>query len=255
MPNIDLDLTGRRALVTGSSRGIGLAVAALLARHGAQVAIHARTDNSRTQEALDTLPGNGHTILAADLADPDAAAALAGQAAEALGGLDIVVNNAGIYETMPTAGEDPERWRQIWEQTIAINLTAPALICQAAIPLVEPNQGYIINVSSRGAYRGEAEAPAYGASKSGLNNLGQSLAVALAPRGVKIITLAPGWVETDMTREILQGAVGPEVLAQFPMGRVIEPDELAWLVLLSVSGKVDSLTGTVIDLSGASYLR
>jgi NAD(P)-dependent dehydrogenase (short-subunit alcohol dehydrogenase family) len=113
----------------------------------------------------------------------------------------------------------------------------------------------LVTGSSRGAFRGEVEAPAYGASKAGLNALGQSLAVALAPRGIKVITVAPAWVETDMTRHHLQGPGGAEIRAQFPMGRVVEAEELAWTVLLAVSGRADALTGGVIDVFGASHLR
>jgi NAD(P)-dependent dehydrogenase (short-subunit alcohol dehydrogenase family) len=166
-----------------------------------------------------------------------------------------VVNNAGIYQHMPRPGEAAEHWRQLWERIIAVNLTAPALICEASVPFLEPNHGYIVNVSSRGAFRGEPEAPAYGAAKAGLNQLGQSLAVALAPRGVKVMTVAPSWVETDMTRPFLDGPDAERIMAQFPMGRMVEPDELAWTVLLAVSGRADSLSGAVIDLNGASYLR
>jgi NAD(P)-dependent dehydrogenase (short-subunit alcohol dehydrogenase family) len=166
-----------------------------------------------------------------------------------------VVNNAGIYQHMPRPGESGEHWRHLWERIIAVNLTAPALICEAAVPHLEPGQGYIVNVSSRGAFRGEPEAPAYGAAKAGLNQLGQSLAVALAPDGIKVITVAPSWVETDMTRPFLDGPDGGRITAQFPMGRMVEPEELAWTVLLAVSGRADSLSGAVIDLNGASYLR
>jgi NAD(P)-dependent dehydrogenase (short-subunit alcohol dehydrogenase family) len=219
------------------------------------VAVHCRAAEHHAREVAAHLDGQGHAVLSADLADPDAAAALPGRAAEALGGLDIVVNNAGIFEHMPRPGESSEHWRHLWERIVAVNLTAPALICEAAVPHLEPNRGYIVNVSSRGAFRGEPDAPAYGAAKAGLNQLGQSLAVALASRGVKVITVAPGWVETDMTREHLEGPDGSRIKAQFPMGRVVEPDELAWTVLLAVSGRADSLSGAVIDVNGASYLR
>ena len=250
-----IDLAGRRALVTGASRGLGRHIAAVLARHGARIAVHCRATEHDARDLIAHLAGDGHAVVAADLADPRRAAALPGRAAEALGGLDIVVNNAGIYERMPDCGESPEHWRRVWDRTLAINLTAPALIAEAAAPLLERHGGYVVNVSSRGAYRGEPEAPAYGASKAGLNALGQSLAVALAPRGIKVVTVAPAWVETDMTREYLTGPEGAEIRGQFPMGRVVEPEELAWTVLLAVSASARPLTGAVIDITGASYLR
>jgi NAD(P)-dependent dehydrogenase (short-subunit alcohol dehydrogenase family) len=250
-----IDLAGRCALVTGGSRGLGRHIAAVLARHGARIAVHCRAAEHDARDLIAHLAGDGHAVLTADLTDPDQAASLPGRAAEALGGLDIVVNNAGIYDRMPDCGESPEHWRRVWNRTLAINLTAPALIAEAAAPLLERHAGYLINISSRGAYRGEPEAPAYGASKAGLNALGQSLAVALAPRGIKVVTMAPAWVETDMTREHLTGPEGAEIRGQFPLGRVVEPEELAWTVLLAVSGRADALTGAVIDLTGASYLH
>lgn len=250
-----IDLGGRRALVTGASRGLGRHIAVLLAEHGARLAVHCRAAEHEARQLVQALPDRGHTVLTADLADPEQAAALPGRAAEALGGLDIVVNNAGIYERMPIAGENQERWRLLWERALAVNLTAPALICMAAIPWLAVRPGHIVNISSRGAFRGEPEAPAYGASKSGLNALGQSLAVALAPRGIKVITVAPAWVETDMTRDLLAGPEGDGIRAQFPGGKVVDPQDIAWTVLLAVSGRADALTGSVLDLNGASYLR
>jgi 3-oxoacyl-[acyl-carrier protein] reductase len=252
---LELDLHGRRALITGASRGLGRHIAVLLARHGARVAVHCRAAEHDAREVAAQLAGSGHAVLSADLADAAAATALPGRAAEALDGLDIVINNAGIYEHMPRAGEQPDVWARFWQRMLAVNLTAPALICDAAVPYLEQTGGYIVNVSSRGAFRGEPEAPAYGAAKAGLNALGQSLAIALAPRGVKVVTVAPGWVETDMTRPYLAGPDGDGIRAQFPMGRVVEPDELAWTVLLAVSGRADALSGAIIDVNGASYLR
>lgn len=250
-----IDLRGRRALVTGASRGLGRHIALLLAEHGARVALHCRATEHDARQLADALPGGNHVVLTADLADLDQAAALPDRAADALGGLDILVNNAGIYERMPTAGEMPDQWRHLWERMLAINLTAPALICEAAVPLLAASRGHIVNISSRGAFRGEPEAPAYGASKSGLNALGQSLAVALAPRGIKVITIAPAWVQTDMTRAYLEGPEGDAIRAQFPGGQVVDPHDIAWTVLLAVSGRADALTGSVIDVNGASYLR
>ncbi len=255
MPANELDLSGRCALVTGASRGLGRAIAENLAAHGARVAVHCRAAEHDAQMVAEHLDGEGHVVLGADLADAAQAVALPGRAADALGGLDILVNNAGIYERMPEPGQSPERWRHLWERTIAINLTAPALMCAVAAPYLEKRQGHIVNISSRGAYRGEPEAPAYGASKGGLNALSQSLAVSLAPRGIKVVTLAPAWIETDMTRHYLAGPEGDGIREQFPMGRVVQPEELAWTVLLAVSGRADALSGGVIDVNGASHLR
>lgn len=255
MTDTPFDLSGRRALITGASRGIGAAIARVLADHGARVALHYRTGHAEAEAVRASLAGQGHALLDADLADPAAAAGLPDRAAAALGGLDILVNNAGIYEPLPAPGEDPERWARLWARTLAVNLTAPALICEAAVKHLEKGGGHIVNISSRGAVRGEPEAPAYGASKGGLNSLGGSLAIALAPQGIRVTTLAPAWVLTDMTRPYLEGPDGDALRAQYPIGRIVEPEELAWTTLLVVSGRADALTGAVIDLNGASHLR
>lgn len=250
------DLTGKCALVTGASRGIGRAVAELLARMGARVAVHYGVDENAAENVLQGLSGEGHLKLSADLGDAVEAGRLAELAAESLGRLDIVVNNAGIYVTHDIANLDPEHWRQYWDRTIAVNLSGPAHLLHGAIPHLEAaGGGYIVNISSRGAFRGEPEAPAYGASKAGLNSLSQSLALALAPRGIKVVAVAPGWVKTDMTKDYLEGPGGDMIRGQSPMGRTATADEVAQVVLMVCSGKADALTGGIIDVNCASYLR
>jgi 3-oxoacyl-[acyl-carrier protein] reductase len=250
------DLTGKKALITGASRGIGRAVAEMLADHGAQVVAHYGTDEEAATHVLNGLTGEGHAILSADLGDATAAGNLAGQAAKLLGGLDVVVNNAGIFVTHDIAELDQANWQQFWDRTIAVNLNGPAHVLHGAIPHLEKaGGGHIINVTSRGAFRGEPEAPAYGASKAGLNSLSQSLAVALAPRNIKVGAVAPGWVLTDMTRDFLAGPGGKSIRAQSPMGRTATADEIAHVVLMVVSGRADALSGGIIDINCASYLR
>jgi len=250
------NLSGKRALITGASRGIGRAVAEMLAAYGARVAIHYGTDEHAAAHVLHGLSGEGHALLAADLGDPVAAGNLAGQAAELLGGLDVVVNNAGIFVTHDIAALDQANWRKFWDRTIAVNLNGPAHVLHGAIPYLEQaGGGHIINITSRGAFRGEPEAPAYGASKAGLNSLSQSLAVALAPRNIKVVGLAPGWVLTDMTRDYLDGPGGKAIRDQSPMGRTATADEIAHVVLMVVSGRADALSGGIIDINCASYLR
>ena len=256
MTSPDLDLAGRAALVTGANRGIGRAVAKTLAAHGAKVAIHFRSDPDKAQEVFSQLDGSGHVILEADLGDPEAASGLADRAAAELGGLDILVNNAGIYDTHNIAELAADNWREIWDRTIAVNLSGPAHLIQAAVPhLTTACGGHIVNITSRGAFRGEPEAPAYGASKAGLNSLSQSLALALAPRGIHVVAVAPGWVLTDMTRDYLAGEQGDEIRGQSPLGRTALPQEVAQVVLMAVSGRADAVTGGIIDVNCASYLR
>ena len=250
------DLTGKCALVTGASRGIGKAVAEMLARHGARVAVHYGVDAVAAEKVVQGLSGVGHMKLAADLGDSTQALRLPDLAAEGLGRLDIVVNNAGIFVTHDISRLDSARWQEYWNRTIAVNLSGPAHVLHGAIPHLEASGGgHIVNISSRGAFRGEPEAPAYGASKAGLNSLSQSLAVALAPKNIKVVALAPGWVLTDMTREYLEGPGGDKIRNQSPMGRTATADEIAQVILMVVSGKADALTGGIIDVNCASYLR
>jgi 3-oxoacyl-[acyl-carrier protein] reductase len=250
------DLRGKGALVTGASRGIGKAVAELLADHGARIAVHYGMDAHAAEKVVQGLAGEGHLKLAADLGVPEEAARLADSAAEGLGRLDIVVNNAGIFVTHDIAELDQAHWQEYWDRTIAVNLSGPAHVLHGAVPHLEASGGgHIVNVSSRGAFRGEPEAPAYGASKAGLNSLSQSLALALAPRGIKVVAVAPGWVLTDMTRDYLEGPGGDPIRNQSPMGRTATADEIAQVVLMVCSGKADALTGGIIDVNCASYLR
>jgi 3-oxoacyl-[acyl-carrier protein] reductase len=246
--------TGRAVLVTGASRGIGRAVAAAFARHGDRVAIHHRDSADLAKDLQATLPGAGHTVVQADLADPAAVQAMVDAAASALGGLDVLVNNAGVFLAHPIMTTPYEQWQRLWRQTLDTNLVAAANVTWCAVRHMRRG-GRIVNVSSRGAFRGEPECPAYGASKAGLNALGQSLAVALAPHGIAVATVAPGFVETDMTNEHLKPPRGDAIRAQSPFGRVARADEIAEAVLWLASPAAEWASGTIVDLNGASYLR
>lgn len=256
MPTPSLLLENRAALVTGANRGIGRAIANLLAANGATIAIHFGSDEAAAEAVRKELPGKNHTILLGDLAYGDEASLLPQKAAKALGRLDIVINNAGIYETHDIAKAGTTEWQKAWDRTIAINLTGPALIMHAAIPLLDQQGGgHIVNITSRGAFRGEPEAPAYGAAKAGLNSLTQSLAIKLAPNNIHLVAVAPGWVQTDMTEHYLSGPAGEAIRSQSPFNRTADADEIAQVVLLAVGGKANALAGGIIDVNCASYLR
>ena len=250
----------RAVLVTGASRGVGRAVAARFAAGGDRVAVHHRDSRELAEDLLGSLPGDGHVVVRADLADPDAVRDMVDSAAALLGGLDVLVNNAGVFgppdPPHPVFGQDYARWQSTWRQTFDVNLfgAANASWC-AAQHLRERGGGRIINVSSRGAFRGEPDQPAYGASKAALNAMGQSLAVALAPYGIAVATVAPGFVETDMTNEHLKAPRGDAIRAQSPFGRVAQPAEVADAVYWLASPAAQWASGTIIDLNGASYLR
>jgi NAD(P)-dependent dehydrogenase (short-subunit alcohol dehydrogenase family) len=250
--------TGARVLVTGASRGIGRAIAVSFADAGARVAVHFARDEQAARETVDALAGEGHVCLRADLSDPADAERLIREMVARLGGLDVLVNNAGIYDLVDPVTASYPRWQEHLERTLATNLVGPAnLMFLAAREMTRPpnHGGRIVNVSSRGAFRGEPHAPAYGASKAGLNALGQSLAVALAPHGVFVGTVAPGYVATEMVADLLAGPGGAAIREQSPLGRVATPEEVAYAVLFLASPQAAFTTGAVLDVNGASYLR
>jgi 3-oxoacyl-[acyl-carrier protein] reductase len=243
-------------LVTGASRGIGQAIAEQFAAHGARVALHCNANRAAAEKVKSSLPGGPHLLIQADLANPENAKGLIETVIQEMKYLHILVNNAGVYELHPPHTAEFPQWREAWNRTLAVNLTSPAhLSFFAAKQMMSQGGGSIINISSRGAFRGEPDAPAYGAAKAGLNALGQSLAKALARHNIAVHTLAPGWVETDMALDHSNGPAGEEIRAQSPLNRMARPEEIARIVLFLASEKSQYLTGGIVDANGASYLR
>lgn len=254
------DLT---ALVTGGSRGIGRAIALQLAKRGCRVAVHYRDNHQAAEKTVAELgDGARHQSFAADLMLVGEGQRLWHEVVSSFGKIDVLVNNAGIYEEHPPLVTDEAEWRRAWQRTIFANLLAPAELSHAAAQAMvgyaafgDFGRGRIVNISSRGAYRGEPDAPAYGASKAGLNSLGQSLARALAPKEVYVFGVAPTWVETDMTAEHLASGRGNEIRQQHPIGRVVKPEEVAAAAVFCALDAPAAMTGTILDVNGASYLR
>lgn len=189
-----------------------------------------------------------------------------------LGRIDVLVNNAAMYTDPPVGGSrrsghplaesSYDEWVAAWRRTIDVNLLGAANVTWCvARQMMDTSAadgvptGRIVNVGSRGAYRGEPDVPAYGASKAGLHAMGQSLARALAPAGIAVSTVAPGFVATDMAAAILAGPDGDAVRAQSPFGRVARPEEIAQAVLYLASDEAEWASGGVLDLNGASHLR
>jgi 3-oxoacyl-[acyl-carrier protein] reductase len=247
-------MASRAVLVTGASRGIGAAVARAFAERGDRVAVHYGRNAERAAEVAASLPGAGHAVVGADLTDADAVRRMVDEAAERLGGLDVLVNNAGVFEPHPITETSYEEWQRGWAHTLGVNLVGAANATWCAVRHMRSG-GRIVNVSSRGAFRGEPGQPAYGASKAGLIAFGQSLARALGDRGITVTAVAPGFTETDMAAEALAGEEGVERRAESPLGRVALPEEVAAAVVFLASDEAVMATGAVLDINGASYLR
>jgi NAD(P)-dependent dehydrogenase (short-subunit alcohol dehydrogenase family) len=239
-------LNGRTALVTGSSRGIGLAVARALAAAGARVVVNSR-DPDAVRAAAEQV-GNGAVGIAADLGSPAGAAALVGGALEALGSLDILVNNAG----MAMAAESIELSAANWQRTIDVDLSAVFYCAQAAgRHMLARGAGAIVNISSIQAFTPLARRVAYAASKAGVIGVTKALAVEWAP-AVRVNAVAPGYVATQMVEElVLSGRVNAEAIAaRTPMRRMAQPEEIAAAVVFLASDAAGYITGETLMVDG-----
>ncbi len=251
------DFSGKTALITGGSRGIGRACAELFAHSGANVVFTYKTAKTEAEKTLKQLGKKGsHCFFQLDVSEPDAIRRMFEQIMQTYPRLDVLINNAGVYIEHKTLELDYSEWQKRWHETIQTNLTGVANCCYwVARYMSHQGGGKIVNISSRGAFRGEPNHPAYGASKAGMNALSQSLAQYLAPHNIVVGVVAPGYVETDMAREILDSDMGAQIKAQSPLNRVATPEEVARAAAVFAADGVEYMTGGIIDLNGASYLR
>jgi NAD(P)-dependent dehydrogenase (short-subunit alcohol dehydrogenase family) len=247
-------MSPRNVLITGASRGIGAATAHAFAAAGDRVAVHYGARREQAEAVCAALPGDGHLVAGADLADADAIHAMAEKVAAALGSIDVLINNAGVFVAHPIEQCSYEEWQHAWRHTLDVNLVGAANLTWCAVRHMGPG-GRIVNVSSRGGFRGEPEQPAYGASKAGIVAFAQSLARALGPRGIAVSAVAPGFTETDMATEALAGDAGVARRAESPLGKVATPQDVAAAILFLASPQAEMASGTVIDVNGASFLR
>jgi NAD(P)-dependent dehydrogenase (short-subunit alcohol dehydrogenase family) len=254
---IKFDFSGKNVVVTGGSRGIGRACAKLFAESGANVLITYKSAKAEAEETLRQLgQGGQHAAFQLDIAQPQQIEEVFTAIVKQYGRVDVLVNNAGIFIEHKILETDYTQWQETWQQTIATNLIGASNLCFFAARHMRKNGGgKIINISSRGAFRGEPDHPAYGASKAGLNAMSQSLAIALAPHNITVGVIAPGFVETDMARNYLAGEEGQKIKGQSPLNRVATPEEVARAVAAFASSGTEFMTGGIWDVNGASYLR
>lgn len=248
-----LDLTPRTALITGGSRGIGRAVADLLARAGARVAINYRRDEAAANKAVREIRAAGGEAMAVagDVSNPEQARQLVRDVVSAWERLDILINNAGIWEEDVAGRGDLD----VWDRTYAVNLRGSYLVTDAAVPHLMKHGGSIVFVSSTAGQRGEARHSAYASSKGALISYTKSLAEELGPRGVRVNCVAPGWVDTDMAAGTLsQPARRNEIEKEIPIGRVASPADVAGPILFLVSDLARHVQGEVLNVNGGSVL-
>jgi len=246
-----LDLEGKRAFITGGTRGIGLATAELLARSGARVALGYRSRREDADAALARLPGA--VAVPGDLGDPAAARAAVAEAVRALGGIDLLIVNHGVWppQDVPLSQMTDAQW----ESTRRANYDAAFYVCRAAIPSLSLG-GKIVLVSSTAGQRGEAFHADYGAARGGIIAFTKSLAVELAP-GINVNCVAPGWVDTEMARVPYERDAGKgkrEIERSIPLGRVASAEDVAGPIVFLCSALARHVTGEILNVNGGSVL-
>lgn len=249
-----INLEGRKALITGGSRGIGKATSLLFARAGSDVAINYLSKSQAAEEVKEEVSRIGRECLVfkADVSRKGDIALMVRNILERWNRIDVLVNNAGIW-TYGEMGDMPE---EIWAETMKINLDGVFHTCNAVVPFMkEKKRGWIINVSSTAAVRGEAFHSHYAASKGALVSLTKSLAVELAPFNIRVNCVAPGWVDTDMCTGVFKDAdFRKEVQESIPLKRIPPPEDIAGPILFLASDLAQHITGEVINVNGGSVL-
>lgn len=247
-------LDGKKALITGGSRGIGRATAVMLAEAGADVAIHYQKNEAAALEVKKLIEKKGQEALLckAEISSRIEVEKMVATVGEHWGLIDILVNNAGIW-TYGEMGNLPE---EVWRETMAVNLDGVFYATNAVVPWMKKHkQGWIVNVASTAAVRGEAFHSHYAASKGALLTLTKSLAVELAPHNIRVNCVAPGWVDTDMCTEVFADPEFKEKVRQsIPLKRIPPPEDIAGPILFLVSDLALHITGEILNVNGGSVL-
>ncbi len=251
-----MNFNGKTVLITGASKGIGKATAIAFAKAGATIGLNYKSDDAAAQNTLLALKKGPHQLFKADVSNKEKAKGLIDDFIKEFGRIDILINNAGIAYFHQIDEIDYTSWSESFEHIINTNLISVANLCYCASQeMIKTGGGRIINVSSRGAFRGEPNMPAYGASKAGLNALSQSLAKALAKYNIYVNVIAPGFTETDMATATLSDSEKEILLNETPLKRLAKPEEIAHAILFLASKGAEYTTGAILDINGASYLR
>ena len=245
-----IDLSGRIAIVTGASRGIGAAIARQLARQGAHVVAAARGDHAGALAGEIAAAGGRAEAVALDVTEPGAAERVVGGVVERHGRVDILVSNAGIARDQLLL----RMKREDWDAVLATNLTAAFALTQAALkPMIRQRAGRIIGISSVVGQGGNAGQANYAASKAGLIGFAKAVALEVASRGITVNVVAPGLIDTDMTRAVTETARA-DWAAKIPLRRLGTPDDVASAVCFLASDEASYITGQVLAVNGGMYM-
>jgi 3-oxoacyl-[acyl-carrier protein] reductase len=246
-------LRGRRALVTGGSRGIGAATALLLAEAGADVVVGYRSRSEDAAAVVERARGHGvrAAAMSSDIATPAGAEALAAFAERELGGLDLFVGSAGIW---PVEEEPVERMGdERWARTMRENVDAMFFTTRAAVRRMA-DDGRVVLVASTAGQRGEAMHADYAASKGAMISFVKSMAIEVAPRGITVNAVAPGWVDTEMVAPVMTPGERARIERAIPIGRIAAPRDIAGPILFLCSPLARHVTGEILNVNGGSVL-
>lgn len=253
---IQIDLSGKRILLTGASDGIGKGVAQFLMKMGAQVAVHYNTNKIAAEAVVSNFENTNSKAFKADLSNEDEVFQLFKEVKESFGNIDVIILNAGVFLKHST-NETTKEWLSVWHKTIAVNLNSVGLLTKLGIDhFKEENEGTFIYIGSRAVFRGETEEYlAYAASKGGITSLARSVARSFGKNNIKSFIVSPGFTRTQMAESFIETYGEERVLNEISLNELTTPKDIAPLIGLMCSGLMDHATGATIDINAGSHIR